>query len=193
MQEGSQWNNGLRWVSIQKAVFTVHWAKQAIILVSRLGITIGWTWLCWCTCCISFFVLLLVLTAVLYKKLIRILLILYFYLPCPWYYLPIVLYCCNQRAWSTRAQSLTLAASNNRNHSYCLFMPHTYRLFFVIFPFMVLHVHMQCCADGAAVTFPPSYNELHQFQILFVKAASGIAFTSWSQHNFICDHSIDNT
>ena len=37
-----------------------------------------------------------------------------------------------------------------------------------------------------ATTFLPFYSELHRSHILFVKAASGMTFTSsWSQHHFV--------
>jgi len=46
--------------------------------------------------------------------------------------------------------------------------------------------HIQCNANGeVAATFPPFYNEPHQSHVLFVKAASEMTFTSWSQHNFV--------
>jgi len=32
---------------------------------------------------------------------------------------------------------------------------------------------------------PGIYNEPHELQILFVKVAPGITFTSWSQHHFV--------
>jgi len=47
-------------------------------------------------------------------------------------------------------------------------------------------LHIQCNANGeVATTSPPIYNELHRSHILFVKAALGTAFTSWSQHHFV--------
>jgi len=46
--------------------------------------------------------------------------------------------------------------------------------------------HNQRNTNGkVATTSPPFYNELHQSHILCVKAASGMTFTSWSQHHFV--------
>jgi len=46
--------------------------------------------------------------------------------------------------------------------------------------------HIQHNANGeVATTFPPLYNEPQQSLVLFVKAALGMAFTSWPQHQHI--------
>ena len=57
---------------------------------------------------------------------------------------------------------------------------------------VVLHAHPVCGeshiqrnSDGhVATTSPPFYNKLHWSHVLFVKAAPGMTFTSWSQHYF---------
>jgi len=46
------------------------------------------------------------------------------------------------------------------------------------------HIQRNACGEVATTT-PPFYNEPHQSQILFVKAAPGTTFTSWSQHHFV--------
>ena len=46
--------------------------------------------------------------------------------------------------------------------------------------------HIQHSANQeVATTSPPFYNEPHQSHVLFVKAAPGMTFTSWSQHHFV--------
>jgi len=46
--------------------------------------------------------------------------------------------------------------------------------------------HIQRNANGeVATTSPPFYNEPHRSHVLFVKAAPGTTFTSWSQHHLV--------
>ena len=46
--------------------------------------------------------------------------------------------------------------------------------------------HIQRNANGeVAATSPPFRNEPHLSHVLFVKAAPGTTFTSWSQHHFV--------
>jgi len=46
--------------------------------------------------------------------------------------------------------------------------------------------HIQRNANReVATTSPPFYNELHRLHVLFVKAAPGMTFTSWSEHHFV--------
>ena len=62
-----------------------------------------------------------------------------------------------------------------------------------IFTGVILHAHpvcgeshIQCNTNGeVATTSPPFYNKPHRSHILFVKAAPGTTFTSWSQHHFV--------
>jgi len=47
-------------------------------------------------------------------------------------------------------------------------------------------LHIQRNANREVATnFPPFYNKPHRLHVLFVKAALGKAFTSWSQHHFV--------
>jgi len=88
------------------------------------------------------------------------------------------------------AKLRTVAASNNRDHApqslyYCLFAPHICGV--------VLRAHLLCgeshiqrnASGEVTTTFPAFYNEPRRSHVLFVKAAPGTTFTSWSQHHFV--------
>jgi len=46
--------------------------------------------------------------------------------------------------------------------------------------------HIQCNVNQeVTTTSPPFYNEQHRSHNLFVKAAPGMTFTSWSHHHFV--------
>jgi len=88
------------------------------------------------------------------------------------------------------AKLRTVAAINNSDHApqslyYCLFAPRLCGVVLRAHPVRG-ESHIQGNANGeVATTSPRFYNEPHPSHVLFVEAASGTTFTSWSQHHFV--------
>ena len=101
--------------------------------------------------------------------------------------------CCDRKARVASARSLTLAASNNRDHMpwslyYCLFVLHIFRCFSSHTSCSWWITHSMQHQPRGCNNIPSFLQQTaHSFcaHVLFVKAAPGTTFTSWSQHYFV--------
>jgi len=100
-------------------------------------------------------------------------------------------YCCDRKSPSGICAKLHMvAANNNRVHMtwslyYSLLTPHICAVVLRAHPIHDESHNQHNANREVATTSPLFYNETHWSRVLFVKAAPGTTFTSWSQHYFV--------
>jgi len=72
-----------------------------------------------------------------------------------------------------------------RNHTISAWSCHIYGFYSLRTSRSWWIAHSTQCQPRGCNNIPSFYNELHQTHIHFLKDASGMTFTSWSQHHFV--------